>query len=173
MSEITFDDILNEFNSSESHMTDAAYNRLIELARGNYPEIANLTSKMILDSRSDWRIKGLQGILSQNEIEPNVLTNVQGLLLNDSNKSIRMAAADVLGRKSKWPDIALRKAVEYDENRSVKISSVRAILNLANVNFRAIDFEINRMKSGEIEPHFAEIERITQADADGEYKDLE
>jgi hypothetical protein len=106
------------------------------------------------------------------DLENNIVEMIRHLLLNDDNKYVRANAASVLGRISKWPDAALRRCLMTEEDRHVRIAATRAVLTLAHVNPFAVDMEVDRMKSGEIEPEFAEIERITQADADGEYKHL-
>jgi hypothetical protein len=163
--------VKEDFQKLDSHVTRDSVQKIRELAKNKFIPSLDLFQKMLDDDRSDWTIKGLNAI-AYFDLEESVVSKIRDLLLNSKYPSVKMTASSILGLKSKWPDAALRKCLMTEEDRDVRISATRAILELAKVNFRAVDLEIDRMKSGEIEPEFSEIERITQADSDGLYKDL-
>lgn len=134
---------------------------MIDLADSRYLPAKSFFVDLLDEKNYEWRLEGMSALyyydLSSNELE-----KVRKILMNDSDGGIRIRAAGVLGLKSKWPDLALREAIEKDKDRHVRIGAVKAVLYLVQVPVPTVNKEIGRMESGEIEPSFAEIERITQ-----------
>jgi hypothetical protein len=170
--EIHLNAIKIDFESKSIRPSPATYEKMLELSHAQYKPGIELFEKILISDEYKWVQRAINALLHYENLEKSVLEKIRTILIENSNSSVKMAAADFLGLKSKWPDAALRKCLMTEEDRDVRISATRAVLELAKVNFRAVDLEIDRMKAGEIEPEFAEIERITQADADGVYKDL-
>jgi HEAT repeats len=172
-----FDEVLKqvqfEFSSEAERPSSEIYSLIIELSESQYAKSKNLFVEMIEDSRSSWVKIGLSALLDfSGQIDTEIIEKVRKILLNSENPYVRMTAASSLGQISKWPDPALRQCLMHEKDRDVRISAARAILTLAKVNIFATDMEIDRMKAGEIEPEFAEIQRITQTDADGGYEHI-
>jgi ribulose bisphosphate carboxylase small subunit len=164
--------ISQEFKSGVKRPSSDSLTQIHVLAEKQYAPSISLFEEMLSDTRDSWVKVGINGLLDFEKLDSTVLDRVRSILVESSNPYVKMTAADFLGLRSKWPDAALRKCLMNEEDRDVRISATRAILELAKVNSRAVSLEIERMKAEEIEPEFAEIERITQADADGLYKDL-
>jgi hypothetical protein len=175
MSEIAalFKNIESKFSSTVVEVSRETHKIVRDLAKSNSDELKAFLPKMLSDHRMDWRLEGLQAALYLDNLDESIIQDVRRVLNTDSDEYVRMTAASLLGEKSIWPDLALKNSILHDTSRNVKISSARAILKLAKVSFLAIRYEVERMESGDIEPLFAEIERITQADSDGKYNDLE
>jgi hypothetical protein len=165
--------IESELFSKNSSVSRETHKMVLSLAKSNATELKAVLPKMLSDSRADWRLEALQALLYLENLDETIIQSVRKILNSDTDEYVKMTAASVLGEKSIWPDVALKNSISNEVSRNVKISSARAILKLAKVSFLAIKYEITRMESGDIDPSFAEIERITQADADGKYKDLE
>jgi hypothetical protein len=117
------------------------------------------------EEKYDWRLEGATALIYY-ELSSKQLEKIRWTLLHDSKPSVRTFAANILGLRSKWPDPALREAIEKDQARSVRISAVEAVLFLADVPAPIVSQETERMANGEIEPDLSAIERITQQVSD-------
>ena len=89
------------------------------------------------------------------------------------NLSIKEFCVIVRGSLSSWPDTFLRSVILDKNASSIKMFAFKSILAELNLPESVIDNETERIANGEIEPDFNEINRITQARADGKYNHLE
>lgn len=68
--------------------------------------------------------------------------------------------ASVLDNRSKWPETALANALNSDPEIFVRYAAFQSLLELAGVPlFKAFD-EHEKVKSGEIQPTWSEVQRI-------------
>ncbi len=86
---------------------------------------------------------------------------------------IRWNATTVFGALSTWPDPVLRKVILKDPERFVRLGAFTAILEQLKLPESVIADESEKAAQEDIEPDFNEINRITQARADGKYDHLE
>jgi hypothetical protein len=77
-----------------------------------------------------------------------------------------------LGSFGEWPDLALRKILESESSRDLKVLAFRAILEQLKLPHQVVDLEGHLAATGEIEPSFDRINEITQARADGHFNHL-
>ena len=86
---------------------------------------------------------------------------------------IRWNATTVFGALSTWPDPILRNVILKDPERFVRLGAFTAILGQLKLPESVIAEESEKAAREDIEPDFNEINRITQARADGKYDHLE
>ncbi len=81
--------------------------------------------------------------------------------------SSRQQAIMQLGVFGEWTDLTLRKILETDQPRDLKVLAFRAILEQLKLPYQVVDLEASLAASGDIEPNFDRINSVTQARADG------
>ncbi|MEQ8756592.1 MAG: hypothetical protein RID09_24170 [Coleofasciculus sp. G1-WW12-02] len=148
--------------------SDKIITMMRELAKARYTPAIEFFYSCLGDSRYSWRSRGLDILRSNYEFSPDskIIKKIRDLLLNDPNYSVRIRAAALLSTQSKWPDPALKQSLISETNEEVLIQVFEAILILGGVPYSMVRTEVNRVRGGEIEPTFEEIERITQELAD-------
>jgi hypothetical protein len=98
---------------------------------------------------------------------------IQKLATDDNiSPAIREQAITELGNLGEWPDLALRSVIESNDAKYLKIFAFKAILTQLHLPEQVIRTEFRRVLHDEIEPNFHEINRITQARADGQFDHL-
>jgi hypothetical protein len=90
-----------------------------------------------------------------------------------SSSEIRSQAITQLGNLGIWPDSSLRQILEKENDLELKVFAFKAILTQLKLPESVISSEFRRALYAEIEPSFHEINRITQARANGEYDSLD
>jgi hypothetical protein len=110
---------------------------------------------------------------SENQKEE-ILNLIGKIALESSNSSeVRTQAIIQLGNLGTWTKTPLRSILEEDPVTDLKLFAFRAILTQLKLPESVISLEFKRALYGEIKPSFHEINRITQARADGSYDHLE
>jgi HEAT repeat protein len=98
------------------------WTKIHALAEAGYEPARDFFLAGLTDSRAAWRELCLQCLGFHYIFPPDgeIAETIRQLLLNDPNDMVRIAAASVLGVRAKWPDPALKHALQVDRNKDVR-----------------------------------------------------
>ena len=133
------------------------------LADAKYPPAKDFFVEKLDDKRWDWRRVSVSLLgFHYDELEPEIVEKIRDLLINDSDSGVRIAAAYVLGHRSKLPEKTLIHALVFDLDKDVKISAFNALLSLAGVPYRSEVKVMERIRRGEIIPGLDQLKHILE-----------
>jgi hypothetical protein len=158
----TLDEIIAMRQRADSRPYGDDWARIHALAEAHYEPARDFFLSGLTDSRAAWRELCLQCLGFHYIFPPDgeIAETIRQLLLNDPNDMVRIAAASVLGVRSKWPDPALKHALQVDRNKVVRQAAFAALLNLAKVPYTIVGKEEARVAAGEIRPSWREVQRV-------------
>lgn len=147
----------------------AAFRALHRLAEAGYEPALPFFVSCLTDRDPDWRLQGLQDLGWHYKLPTGspILEQIRSMLETDPDADVRIAAASILGFQADqaqvWPDWALLAALREDPVYEVRIAAFQSLLltaNIRGVDLRDLD---RRVKRGEIQPTWEEVERIVTA----------
>jgi hypothetical protein len=119
------------------------------------------------------RLLGFYKAIFKEEDFPRIVKLLHKVILEPSYEEItKQQAIMQLGSFGEWPDMALRKILENESSRDLKVLAFRAILEQLRLPHQVVDLEGHLAATGEIEPDFDRINQVTQARADGHFDHL-
>ena len=161
--------ILDEITSMRQRADSRPYGddwaKIHSLAEAHYEPARDFFLSGLTDSRATWRELCLQCLGFHYIFPPDgeIAETIRQVLLNDPDDMVRIAAASVLGVRSKWPDPALKYALQVDRNKDVRQAAFAALLNLAKVPYAILGKEEARVAAGETQPSWREAQRVIAA----------
>ena len=147
---------------SDSDAYGEGWLELERLADANYLPVLDFCVSGLDDTRWPWRHVSLLCLGFHFVLPPegDIISRIRRLLLHDPEVLVRMTAASVLGSQSRWPEAALRTALEKDRDKDVRRSAFAALLDLAGAPF-ATGVQIDaRLRTGAIKPTWSEAQRV-------------
>ena len=148
--------ILDEITAMRQRADSSAYGdewaKIHALAEAQYEPARDFFLAGLTDSRAAWRELCLQCLGFHYLFPPDgeIAETIRQVLLNDPNDMVRMAAAAVLGVRSKWPDPVLQHALQVDRDKVVRQAAFISLLDLAKVPYSIVRKEDKRVDAGEI-----------------------
>lgn len=138
------------------------WRKLHGLAEAQYEPAIEFFISCLDDPDSNWRLEGVEdlGFHYPFPADSPITAKVRQLLLTDTDDHIRIAAAFILGIRSKWPEPALVSALTNDSDEVVRISAFEALLNLAGVPYLVAQDQVKALELGIIQPTWADVQRI-------------
>ena len=112
------------------------------------------------DPRSRWREHCLSFIGFHYELEDNVLEMIRGMLINDVDSGVRIAAAGVLASQGQFPEKTLLHTLVHDPDRFVRECAFSDLLKLAGVPYMAVRKAVLRIRAKEITASLWQLKRI-------------
>lgn len=109
-----------------------------------------------------WRQDCVQFLGFHYQLEKKIVERIRELLITDPSEEVRMSAASVLGRRSSLPDQALYDALESDPSHFVREAAFVSVIELIGIPSMAINYEINRLKAGDIQPTLEYVKQIAR-----------
>jgi hypothetical protein len=170
--------ILDEITAMRQRADSSPYGgewaKIHDLAEAGYEPARDFFLAGLTDSRADWRELCLQCLGFHYLFPPDgeIAETIRQVLLNDPNDMVRIAAASILGIRSKWPDPALQHALQSDRNKVVRQAAFISLLELAKVPYSIVRTEDKRVDTGEIRPSWREVQRVI-TDAGIKLEDLD
>lgn len=160
--------ILGEAKSARQRfsLTDQEHKTVIRnlhiLAEAQYDPAIEFFLSCLDDLRWRWRYEGVSCLGFHYAFPPegDITEKLRQMLLNDPEPIVRIAVASVLGKRSEWPDPALRTALRSDPDKIVRRAVFAALLTLAKVPLHLIQREEKRVEAGEMRPNWREVKRI-------------
>jgi len=138
------------------------WRELHRLAEAQYEPAIEFFMSCLDDPDSNWRLEAIEdlGFHYPFSAESPITAKVRQLLPTDPDDHIRIAAAHILGIRSKWPEPALVRALTDDPDETVRVSAFKSLLNLAGVPYPTVRDQVKASKLGIIQPTWAEVQRI-------------
>jgi|SRR5579859_1501876 len=149
-------------NSDEKKEVWRKFHRLAE---AEYIPARDYFVKGLNDPDWDWRSQCVSFLGYHYSFSPDdeIINKIREMVLNDPEDMVRLAAAHVLGSRSKWPEPALITALSDDPEECVRQSAFIALIGSAGVPYPVRHLEADRMDAGEFQPMWKEVERVIAA----------
>ncbi len=130
------------------------------LAEAKYLPASAFFRSCLTDPEAEWRLSGLQalGFHYDTSADEELLERIRYMLLTDPDMHVRIAAASILGTRSRWPDWALQSALESEPVRTVRAVVFESLLKLAGAPLTKAREAYRRIEIGEIEPTREQLE---------------
>lgn len=138
------------------------WKKLHHLAEAHYPPALKFFLDCLDDPDWIWRLDGLTSLGFHYQFPPDgdIVSRIQHLLVNDPEAQVRIAAASVLGGRSRWPDQWLRDSLQLDQDDIVRRAAFVSLLELAGVPPKICQIEEERVRGGAVQPTWEEVQRV-------------
>ncbi len=169
-----------EKNYESGNWTDEVADLFNTLKRIEDPTLFNFIVKVLSEKPNNTyteealrSLKFFKTRMQEDSHHEKIIDSIQHIVEDTKiSETIRERAIMELGNIGSWPNKTLRNILEFETDRYMKIFAFRAILTQLKLPYEVIDTEIEKAYENQIEPSFHEINRITQARADGAYDNL-
>lgn len=146
---------------SQSH--EKYWSKMHLLAEAQYIPAFAFFLKCLDDPRADWREDCLTclGFHYPLLADGQAVAKIRHLLLSDVDAFVRLAAAAVLGSRSRSLDPALITALEADNDEDVRYAAFAALLKLSGVPTLMVRQEVERVRIRGFNPSLTDVEQIS------------
>lgn len=131
-----------------------------KFADANYEPARIFFIELLQDTRPHWRAESISFLGFHYDLSEEVLNKIRSMLISDSDSSVRIAAASVLGEKSIFPDKALLYAISHDTNALVRETAFSSTLDLAGIPYKIRVQKMEQVESGNLIPNIKNIKSI-------------
>jgi HEAT repeat protein len=139
----------------------SAWRMAHDLAEIEYQPAIDFFAMGLNDTDWVWRQECVQFLgFHYRPLAQEIIESVRILLLGDPSEDVRVSAAAVLGRRSRLPDQALFRALQFDSSSYVKLEAFESILELIGLPQKEILQEIKKLREGTIQPTLEYIKQL-------------
>lgn len=164
-----FEELVVAAQDPSARAIDHYLSKMHVLAEARYMEAFPFLVQLLNDSRSDWVEHAILAIGFHYRFDPvgAEVKTIQQLLTHHSDDFVRLAAASVLGGRSRWPDNYLMKALNEDENDIVRKSAFWSLLELAEIPYPEIRQIEERLEQSDVKHDLQQLKQVLEEHGKG------